>query len=56
MYATRFITDWRVNTSIIVGRGRGGLADLEGKDSEKALDVSESAEDVGRRREADCSS
>ena len=56
MYVIRFITDWRVNTSIIVGRGRGGLVGFEGKESEKALDVSEPVEDVGRRREADCSS
>ena len=52
----RLMTDWRVNTSIIVGRGNGGLVGFEGKGSEKAFDVSEPAEEVGRRREADCSS
>ena len=39
-----------------VGRGSGGLVGLEGKESEKAFEESEPAEEVGRRREADCSS
>ncbi len=56
MYAMRLMTDWRVKTSIMVGRGKGGLLGLDGKESEKAFDVSEPAEEVGRRREADCSS
>ena len=56
MYAIKLMTLWRVKTSTKVGRGRGGLAGLEGKDSEKAFDVSELLEDVGRRREADDSS
>jgi hypothetical protein len=49
----RFITDWRVKTSTRVGRGRGGLVDF-GK-SEK-WEVSESAMEVRRRREAEDSS
>lgn len=56
VYAMRLMTDCRVKTSIIVGRGRGGFVGFEGKDSEKALEVSEPAEDVGRRRAADDSS
>lgn len=49
----RLMTLWRVKTSTMVGRGTAGL---EGKLSEKALEVSEPAEEVGRRREADDSS
>jgi hypothetical protein len=56
VYAIRFMTDWRVNTSMRVGRGRAGFDFvLDGK--EENLEDSEPFEDdLERRREADESS
>jgi hypothetical protein len=44
------ITDWRVKTSDRVGRVTGGFGDFGVKESEKAFEESELAEEGGRRR------
>lgn len=53
MYAIRLMIDWRVKTSVMVGRGRTGFDDCHS--SSNTFDADESA-DVGRRSEADDSS
>jgi hypothetical protein len=57
VYAIRFMTDWRVNTSMRVGRGRAGFDfDLDGKEEENLEDSEPFEDDLERRREADESS
>ena len=55
MYAARLITDCRVNTSVIVGRGGGDFLGILNPSS-NAFEDSDPAEDDGRNKAAEDSS